>query len=160
MALIIDPSIRRFILDSTNVTAQSIYAAWVDWLAIGDNSKYLPAFSTVGGDALGGGLSIPPYYFLTNGWRIRPMEANQTLTLTGNLFVEGGGDPIVPTLGSFNVLVKSVVPVQAQGISTGGAADPLVVASAVRDALAVELSRLDVKVSSRATLAHVVAFGK
>lgn len=160
MALIIDPSIRRFILDSTNVTAQSIYAAWVDWLAIGDNSKYLPAFSTVGGDALGGGLSIPPYYFLTNGWRIRPMEANQTLTLTGNLFVEGGGDPIVPTLGSFNVLVKSVVPVQAQGISTGGAADPLVVAAAVRDALAVELARLDVKVSSRATPAHVVAFGR
>lgn len=160
MALIIDPLEKRIILDSANISVQSIYVAWVDWVALSDNSKYLPAFSSVGGDTLGGGISIPPYYFLVNGWRIRPMEANQTLVITGNLFVEGGGDPIVPTLGSFNVLVKSVVPVQAQGISTGGAADPLVVAAAVRDALAVELARLDVKVSSRATPAHVVAFGR
>ena len=160
MALTIDPSTKRFILDTDTVTVQSIYSSWVDWVATSDNSKYLPAFTAVGGDTLGGGLSIPPYYFLVNGWRIRPMEANQTLVITGNLFVDGGGDPIVPTLGSFNVLVKSVIPVQAQGISTGGAADPLVVAAAVRDALAVELARLDVKVSSRATLAHVAAFSK
>jgi hypothetical protein len=48
------------------------------------------------------------------------MEANQTLVIDGNLFVDGGGDPVVPTLGAFNVLVKSIVPVQAQGISTSG----------------------------------------
>ena len=48
------------------------------------------------------------------------MEANHTLTITGNLFVDGGGDPIVPTLGTFNVLVKNVVPVQAQAVSTSG----------------------------------------
>jgi hypothetical protein len=88
------------------------------------------------------------------------MEANQTLVLTGNLFVDGGGDPIVPTLGVFNVLVKSVVPVQAQGISTGGAADPAVVAQAVRDALAVELARIDKKISSRATAADIVALSR
>jgi hypothetical protein len=120
MALTIDPATKRFILDTTSVTAKSIYAAWVDWVAVSDNAKYLPAFRTAGGDDLGGGLSIPPYYFLTNGWRVRPMEANQTLVMDGNLFVDGGGDPIVVTLGVFQVLVKSVVPVQAQGISTGG----------------------------------------
>ena len=48
------------------------------------------------------------------------MERNHTLTVTGNLFVDGGGDPIVPTLGTFNVLVKNVVPVQAQAVSTSG----------------------------------------
>jgi len=48
------------------------------------------------------------------------MEQNHTLTVTGNLFVDGGGDPIVPTLGTFNVLVKNVVPVQAQAVSTSG----------------------------------------
>jgi hypothetical protein len=120
MALTIDPATKRFILDTTSVTAKSIYAAWVDWVALSDNSKYLPAFRTAGGDDLGGGLSIPPYYFLTNGWRVRPMEANQTLVIDGNLFVDGGGDPIVSTLGVYQVLVKSVVPVQAQGISTSG----------------------------------------
>lgn len=124
MALTIDPANKRFILDTTAVTAKSLYVAWVDWLAISDNAKYLPAFRTAGGDDLGGGLSIPPYYFLLNGWKVRPMEANQTLVIDGNLFVDGGGDPIVPTLGAFNVLVKSVVPVQAQGISTSGSSGP------------------------------------
>lgn len=120
MALAFDPATKRIVLDSTSVSAQAIYSAWVDWVVVADNIKYLPAFRAVGGDDLGAGLSIPPYYFLTNGWRVRPMEANQTLTLTGNLFVEGGGDPVVPTIGNFNVLVKNVVPVQAQGISTSG----------------------------------------
>jgi hypothetical protein len=52
------------------------------------------------------------------------MEANQTLTITGNLFVDGGGDAVVKTLGTFNVLTKLVVPVQAQGISTSGSTGP------------------------------------
>jgi len=119
MPIVIDPVNRRIVLDSTSVTAREMYSAWVDWLTLADNTKFLPAFRSVGGDDLGGGLLIPPYYFLTNGWRVRPMEANQTLTVEGNLFVDGGGDPIVPTLGAFNVLTKLVVPVQAQGINTG-----------------------------------------
>lgn len=120
MPIAIDPAAKRIVLDSAATSARAIYSAWVDWLVIGDNAKYLPAFRSVGGDDLGGGLLIPPYYFLVNGWRVRPMEANQTLTVEGNLFVDGGGDPIVPTLGTFQVLTKLVVPVQAQGISTGG----------------------------------------
>jgi hypothetical protein len=124
MAFTIDPSIKRIILDSSNVTAKQIYVAWVDWAALSDNVKYPPAFSSLGGDDLGDSLSVPPYYFLLNGWRVRPSEASQTLVITGNLFVQGGGDPIVPTIGNFNVLVKSVVPVQAQGISTSGSTGP------------------------------------
>jgi hypothetical protein len=120
MAITFDPAAKRIVLDSTSVSATQIYSRWVDWAAASDNAKYPPAFRAIGGDDLGGGLSVPPYYFLANGWFVRPMEANQTLTITGNLFVEGGGDPVVPTLGVFNVLTKLVVPVQAQGISTSG----------------------------------------
>ena len=119
-----DPATRRIILDSASVTATELYSRSCDWLASGDNAKYGAVFRQVGGDDLGGGLSIPPYFFLQGAWRIRPMELNHTLTLTGNLFVDGGGDPVVPALGAFNVLVKSVVPVQAQGISTSGATAP------------------------------------
>lgn len=63
------------------------------------------------------------------------MEMSHTLTVTGNLFVDGGGDPIVSTLGAFSVLTKLVVPVQAQGISTsGGSSGPSAasIAAAVR----------------------------
>jgi len=132
MAYTIDPVNKLIILDSTNVTAQSIYATWVDWASQADNLKYLPAFTSVGGDGLGSGLSIPPYYFLANGWRVRPMEATQVLNITGNLFVDGGGDPVVPTVGNYNVLVKLTVPVQAQGIATSGSSiTPAEVAAAV-----------------------------
>lgn len=124
MAIIFDPATMRIILDVANITATEIYSRSCDWLVSGDNAKYGAVFRQVGGDDLGGGLSIPPYFFLQGAWRIRPMEANHTLTLTGNLFVDGGGDPVTATLGNFNVLTKTVVPVQAQGISTNGSTGP------------------------------------
>lgn len=118
--MIIDPSRHLIILQTNTTSATELYSRSVDWLASDDNSKYNSIFRIAGGDDLGGGLSIPPYFFLQNSWRIKPMEANQTLTVTGNLFVESGGDPIVSTDGVFQVLIKSVVPVLAQGISTTG----------------------------------------
>lgn len=125
MAIVFDPSIKRIILDSTSVSATEIYSRWVDWIGLSDNFIHTPAFRSLGGDELGDGISVPAYFFLLNGWRIRPKEANHTLTITGNLFVDGGGDPIVSTLGNFNVLVKSIVPVQAQTVSTGGSSGGL-----------------------------------
>lgn len=120
MAITFDPSSNRIILDSIAVTAAQIWIAWIDWVASSDNSKYLPALKQVGGDDLGSSLTIPPYIFLLNGWRVRPMEASHTLIITGNLFVDGGGTPIVPTLGTFNVSAQYTVPVQAQAILVGG----------------------------------------
>lgn len=121
MAITFDPTTRRIVLDSVAVTAAEIWSRWVEWVALGDNSKYPAALRQVGGDELGGGLLIPSYYFLLGGWRVRPMEANHTLVITGNLFVDGGGQPAVQTLGAFNVSVQYTVPVQAQAVSTGGA---------------------------------------
>jgi hypothetical protein len=115
-----DPATRRIVLDSTSVTAAELWSRWSDWAATSDNAKYLPAFRQAGGDDLGGGLSIPAYMFLLNDWRVRPMEANHTLVITGNLFVDGGGVPVVGTLGAFNVSAQFTVPVQAQAVSTGG----------------------------------------
>jgi hypothetical protein len=82
------------------------------------------AMRQVGGDELGGGLYIPVYIFLLNGWKVRPREANHNLTITGNLFVDGGGVPVVSTLGTYQVNVNYTVPVQAQGISTSGSTGP------------------------------------
>ena len=128
MAIVIDPTTKRLILDSTNVTAQSIYVAWVDWIVLSDNIKYLPAFSSAGGDDLGGGLFIPAYYFLENGWRVRPMESNHNLDIVGNLFVRGGGDPIVPTLGVYQINTRYTVSVQAQAITTSGSGSSITLA--------------------------------
>lgn len=124
MAITFDGATKRIILDSASVTASEIWSRWSDWWQTSDNSKWPLAFRQVGGDDLGGGLSIPPYIFLLNNWRVRPMEANHNLTITGNLFVDGGGVPVVSTIGTYQVNVNYTVPVQAQGISTTGSTGP------------------------------------
>lgn len=124
MAITIDPANKRIILDSASVTATEIYSRVTDWQALSDNLKYGLIIRQVGSDDLGSGLSIPPYYFLQGSWRVRPMEQSHTLIITGNLFVEGGGVPVVNTLGNYNVAVQYTVPVQAQGISTLGSSGP------------------------------------
>lgn len=157
MAITLDGATRRIILDSASVSAAQIWSAWVDWHEA--NQQWPLAFQLVGGNALGGGLFIPPYFFLLNGWRVRPMEASHNLLIEGNLFVDGGGVPVVPTLGTFQVNVNYTVPVQAQGIATSGSTGPTAseIAAAVRADIAAELARIDANVSSRATAADVFA---
>lgn len=94
---------------TTNLDCQNMYSRWVDWVATSDNSKYLMAFRTVGGDSIGEGQNISSYFFLMNGWRIRPYEGNHSLAVIGNLFVEEGGSPFVSTLGNYNVLITLTV---------------------------------------------------
>lgn len=114
-----DGANKRIILSTSTVHAVEIWSEWVRWLeADTNNHKWLPALKQVGGDDLGSGLLIPPYIFLLNGWRIRPMESNHLLVISGNIFVDGGGQPVVNTLGAFNVSIQYTVPVQAQGYST------------------------------------------
>lgn len=157
MAITLDGATRRIILDSASVSAAQIWSAWVDWHEA--NQQWPLAFQLVGGNALGGGLFIPPYFFLMNGWRVRPMEASHNLTITGNLFVDGGGVPVVGTLGTYQVNVNYTVPVQAQGVATSGSTGPTAseIAAAVRADIAAELARIDANVSSRATAADVFA---
>lgn len=54
-----------------------------------------------------------------NGWRIRPHEADHLLTVAGNLFVDEGGNPFIPTLSNYNVLVNLQTSVNAVQIETG-----------------------------------------
>jgi hypothetical protein len=108
-------------LSSTSTSASEIWSRWNDWISSdSNNAKWPLAMTQVGGDDLGGGLLIPPYIFLINGWRVRPMESNQLLVISGNLYVDGGGQPVVNTIGKYNVSVQYTVPVQAQGYSTTG----------------------------------------
>lgn len=88
---------------------EDIYSDWKEWFQQDDNSKWPQAFRTVGGDPTVPGSYIGAYYFLLNGWRIRPSEADHQLVVDGNIFVEGGGNPFVPTVGPYTVLVTLTV---------------------------------------------------
>ena len=148
MAITFDTLRKHIVLDSTSVTASQIWSAWVDWHAVQENRGWLIAFRLVGGIALGGGLFIPPYFFLLSGWRVRPMEASHNLLIEGNLFVEGGGVPVVSTLGTYQVNVQYTVPVQAQGISTSGSTGPTASAIAAEVLAALQATTIPVNVKA------------
>ena len=128
-----DGANKRITLNSTSVTASEIWSRYMDWLAAdSNNAKWGLAMTQIGGDDLGGGLYVPIYVFLQNGWRVRPMESNHQLMITGNLFVAEGGSPIVNTLGSYNVIAQYTVPVQAQAMNTSGGSGGLTVEQATQ----------------------------
>lgn len=107
---------------TTSFTVPDIYSRWKEWVADSTNSAFLPAFKPVGGDEIdsAAGTSIPLYAFLINGWRVRPQEANHTLTVTGGvLLVDGGGDPFANTIGAFRVAIRYSQPAQAITVATG-----------------------------------------
>ena len=127
MAFSFNGTTKTISLSSGTVTMSvvDLWSRWVDWVLTGDNSKYVIAFETVGGNDVdvSQGTTIPIYAFLLNGWRIRPQEATHTLNVTGGiLLVSGGGDPFLDTVGSFQVRINYSQPVQAITVSTGGGA--------------------------------------
>ncbi len=143
MAIQFDGPNKVIILTSGTVTlsVRDLWSRWVDWLLTGDNSKFLPAMSLLGGDDIDpiAGTKIPVYVSLLNGWRIRPQAADHTLAVTdGILLVLGGGDPFVNPSGSFVVRINFQQPVQAIGFSTGGGggATPEQIATAILAAAA------------------------
>lgn len=121
MAYSFDGPNKLIILSSTStLDLRDMWSRYTEWLAISDNSKYLPALTTVGGEDIdvSAGTQIPIYIFLQNGWRIRPMEEAHTLSVVnGILVVFGGGDPFVDTLGDYRVGIRYSQPVQAININ-------------------------------------------
>jgi hypothetical protein len=102
-----------------------IYSAWKAWVLIGDNSKYLQAMSTVGGDPLPGGLAVGNYYFLENGWKLVPPNdgGSSDIQFNGNLFSADGSDVFdVSGFGGTFRAIRQVVSSLSEIISTGGSA--------------------------------------
>jgi len=163
MAISFDAAAKRINLSSGTVTLNvvDLYSRWKDWVREDDNMKYDPAFAVVGGDDidLTAGTAVPCYAFLLNGWRIKPQEANHTLSVSGGVvLVSGGGDPFVNTIGNFIVRINYQQPVQAITVNTAGGAGatPAEIAAAVRSELTTELARIDLAISTRASDARAI----
>lgn len=125
MAYTFDGTNKLIILSSgtVSIVLADLWSRWKDWLLAG-NAGEARAMDTIGGEPIdpSAGTLVPLYLFLLNGWKIRPQEANHTLTVSGGtLLVSGGGDPFVDTVGAYRVRIRYQQPVQAIGYSTGGA---------------------------------------
>lgn len=107
----------------TNLDVRDLYSRWKDWVLMGDNSKYFRAFDdVVGGNPidLREGIYVTSYFFLINGWKIRPQEKNHKLRVYNGVLLSDSGDPFISTLGNYNVLIQYSQPIKSETISTGG----------------------------------------
>ena len=122
MSYTFDGPNKLFILapGTVSLDVQDLYSRWKEWVALTDNMKYAQALRVVGGDPTVGANSISNYFFLLNGWRVRPQEANHVLTVTGTLLDEEGADPFTNTLGTWRVRIVQIVPLLAETIAVEG----------------------------------------
>ncbi len=112
MAYTFDGPNKLIILSSgtTEVPVAHLYSRWKEWMLLSDNSKYLPGMRSVGGDPISATKNLGATFFLTNGWVIRPQEADHRLTVAGNLYTDpAGSSPFVSTLGAYNVTIEMQV---------------------------------------------------
>lgn len=107
---------------------QDLYMASKDWLTtvaggVPSNLHWPPPFSeSIGGQALGSGKFAGRTFFLANGWKVLPDDADHTLTIDGNLFRDpADSTPALNDVVPGRTVVVAVRPsIEAQGISTGG----------------------------------------
>jgi hypothetical protein len=96
-----------------HVELGDMYSRWKNWVQIGNNAKYPKTFAILGGEPITATTFVTPYFFLQNGWKIRPYEADHVFEIEGALVPELGTRAIVSTLGSFNVVVRTILPLQS-----------------------------------------------
>jgi hypothetical protein len=98
-----------------------LYSAWKDWVVLSDNSKFPVAFETTGGDDIGGGQQIAPYFFCRNdiGWRIKSPPDNGEVIIQGNLFPRLNSNPLFIESVGFDAFIRQEVSTRAVVVEVG-----------------------------------------
>jgi hypothetical protein len=106
------------------------------WLAGGVAAGFDFPIRTIGGDSVGSGKFAGDLYFLRDGWKLRPQEADHTLLIGGNLFLDEGetGNLLIPTLGDFTVIAIGERSNLVLAVNTAGTIAPT--QQEIRDAMA------------------------
>ena len=101
------------------IQAIDIYSAWKEWVLVGDNAKYFPAFRAIGGDPLSSIINAGAYFFVRNdyGWNLKPAEEDINYYVTGNLAAQDTSVPILhATVGPYTAAIFGLQPV-TQGVT-------------------------------------------
>lgn len=107
---------------TTSFDVIDMYSKWKEWMLLIDNLKFLPAFTTTGGDLITGSIYVGSYFFLENNWKIRPYEADHNLTINGNIFTRDSSNAFVSTLGDYTVTINILASSLSQGVGSSSAA--------------------------------------
>lgn len=110
-------------LGITDVAVKSdIYSGWKNFVTVDDNAKFTQAMRSTGGDPLPGARFIGEYFFLLNGWKLKPTSGTiGDIELDGNLFSDDGSN-VFDTTGVDVQLIRNVVSTQTtiQEVGTSG----------------------------------------
>lgn len=108
LRIIVNPGVTKINVES------ELYSEWKRWLLQSDNTKYLQAFRTFGGDETIIGQTAPKYFFVLNGWKI--VIDGEYVTFASNLYQQDGGEPfIVLNDGGFSNNTSDSPTVSLQG---------------------------------------------
>jgi hypothetical protein len=132
MAITFDGPSKIIQLDgAVQESIQNIYSRWVDWFATGTNSRFLPAFRTIGDPSGLDGYGIPVIAFLLNGWLIRPLAGVYELRLTGGILVGPGGTSgfVQPGPGDPRTILAQPVQTFAYTIGAAGPTEAQIAAA-------------------------------
>lgn len=94
---------------------KEIYSAWKEWIVQSDNAKYPPAFDVTGGDDVGGGQKVAPYFFCRNdlGWRIKMPSDNGEIVVAGNLFPRDPNTTLFEQTSGYDAFLRLEVSTRA-----------------------------------------------
>ena len=100
---------------------REIYSAWKEWVALSDNAKYPLAFDTTGGDNVGSGQKIAPYFFCRNdlGWRIKMPSADGEIVVAGNLFPRDPDASLFEQTSGYDAFLRLEVSTRAVVVEVG-----------------------------------------
>ena len=116
--LIFDGPNLKIIFPATGTfdVGRDLYSAWKRWLlADHANAGFYPAFDTTGGDDVGGGQEVAPYFFCRNdlGWRIKMPQADGEIILSGNLFPRDPATSLFEQTAGFDAFLRLEVSTRA-----------------------------------------------
>lgn len=106
--------------ESTFDIRSDLYTSWVDWVALYDHTKFLPAIRVTGLDPIGAGVYTGDTYFLINGWKLS-IDLQKT-KVTGILFSDDYDTAYyTPDLiAQYPATVSSLVTTVSTGGGSGG----------------------------------------
>lgn len=83
----------------TNIDVRSdIYTAWVKWLVLDQNAKFVPAIRYSGGEPTTAGQFSGLIFFMTNGWRI---YFDHSVNFSGSVFSDNFPSPFLTPSDTF-----------------------------------------------------------
>jgi hypothetical protein len=97
---------------------QDLYSNWKEWVQVRDNSKFLPAIRSTGGDPVGSGVYTGDVYFLINNWRI---FLDHAVDITGVLYSDNYSSPYITSNNA--TLVNSTVSNLVQTVESASEQD-------------------------------------